>query len=479
MKRAVVPKSATRVQKSNLDFPCMSSTHSAIFGKVRLVWGLTFLILVGVNSLRLWKPHAERLQDWGQRRAATTNDNLAYQLSRGQGFSIDFNDNDWNQDRGITSEELKTLDNWAIYTQGPTTRSPPLFPLAQVISQGAGNWRNRVTLAVQMLLNASALATLIVFSASQLGTRWLIPLSLLFVALDPLLFWNSQRFVVNELSIGIVALLVVSAGVATVRGTVWAWAVVGLWLALQVLNEGQSLLWLAWILVFWPVMLVSWAISGRSLRRFLWPSLAVVTVVLLVCGPWWVRNASLTDACGAFGYDLPIQLTGGYCDDVIANQGRLFFPAIRNIEGSINSGKRYRELDQPHREQAMADLANKQTFGWLGRHLSKLPPLVQWKLLDHLNLTNRSIPMVIFNASMIVLALVGCWLSRAPVGFWITMVLLISATTNAVTWSDGGFSSAPLRPLMAVAASYAIVRALRIGRAGMLTPKSADSTSRV
>jgi hypothetical protein len=452
----------------------MTSTQSTVSSKIRLVWGLTFLVLIGVASVRIWNPTADRLLEYGQRRTATTNDNLSFQLSRGRGFSVDFTDPEWIQDRNITAEELKTLDNWAVFTRGPTTRSPPLFPLVQALGQTAGRWRNVVTVTFQTIFNSAALATLLVFTTKHLGTLWLIPLTLLLLAFDQLLFWNSHRFVVNELSVGLVAMLVASASTATVRGTAGAWAIVGFWIALQVLNEGQSLLWLGWGLAIWPIVLVSWGISGRSLTKFLWPSLAMATVILLVCSPWWVRNSRLTDVAGAWGYDLPIQFTGGYFDDVIVNRGQISHGPIRNIESSISSGKRFRELDQPHRERAMADLAIKQTSGWLGRHLSEVPPLIQWKVLNHLNLTKRPI-QVGFNGLLLALALAGCWISRAPLGFWIAALILISVLTNAVTWSDGGYSSIPLRPAIAVVASYAVVVTFRRGRSWLIRKKIASS----
>ncbi|MEQ1903731.1 MAG: hypothetical protein ABL888_06075 [Pirellulaceae bacterium] len=440
----------------------MSSTQSTVSSKIRLVWGLTFLVLIGIAAIRIWNPAPDRLLDYGQRRTAVTNDNLAFQLSRGRLFSVDFDDPEWKQDRNITAEEFETLDNWAVFTRGPTTRSPPLFPLVQTLGQTAGRWRNHATLTFQTMFNAAALATLLVFATKHLETRWLIPLALFLLAFDQSLFWNSHRFVVNELSVGLVAMLVVSASSATVRGTVGAWATLGFWLALQVLNEGQSLIWLGWGLLIWPIMLASWGISGRSIPKFLWPSLAMATVILLVCGPWWVRNAQLTNLGGAWGYDLPIQLTGGYFDDVIVNRGQIAYGPIRIVESSISSGKRYRELDQPHRERAMADLAFKHTFGWLGRNLSQVPPLIQWKVLNHLNLTKSPI-QVGANGLLLVLAFLGCWMSRVPLGFWIAALILISVLTNAVTWSDGGYSSIPLRPLIAIAASYAIIFTLRNG----------------
>ena len=258
-------------------------------------------------------------------------------------------------------------------------------------------------------------------------------------------------------------MLLVSASMATVCGTVRAWAAVGFWLALQILNDGQSLFWLGWIVTIWPIMLVSWGISGRSLRNYLWPSLAIATVILMICGPWWARNVRLTDFRGAGGFDQPIQLTGGYFDGVISNRGQIAYEIIRNVESTVSSGKRFRELDQPHREQAMADLAIKHASGWLGRHLSEVPPLIQWKVLNHLNLTKGSV-QVSTNVLLLVLALVGCWLSRAPLGFWTAVLILMSVFTNAVTWSDGGYSSIPLRPLMAIAACYAIVAGLCYGR---------------
>ena len=141
----------------------MSPTQSTVFSRIHLVWGLTFLFLVGIASIRYWNPGADRLLDYGQRRTATTNDNLAFQLSRGRGFSVDLKDVEWNRDRGITAEELKTLDNWAVFTRGPTTRSPPLFPFVQALSQFTGRWRNVATWSLQTLFNAAALATLLVF----------------------------------------------------------------------------------------------------------------------------------------------------------------------------------------------------------------------------------------------------------------------------------------------------------------------------
>lgn len=420
-----------------------------------------------------------RLADPDQLRMAATCDNVAWNLASHSAYAIDFADPAWQAAVGFAPEEQKLLAQWDAAQRGTTTRVAPLFVFLNAAVTRTLGRHPAVVLWLQTLFNAVAVAILVCHALGSPGKRRWLLVACVALAADPILWWNSQRLVANDLSIGILALAVVaiSRGLATgydssgghLRHEDWNWEqplgtrirnavrepwfAIGTLFGLEFLNRTSSTWWLVWLVGIWPFLSVSWLISGRPIRPYLRSSGLIAAGFLIVASPWLTFNAARIGWLAPGGAEPFIRLSSGYQIYVINQLGRHFPAVTSSVERLMARAEEYRGLDNLHREAVMAELSLSYAISWQSRHVDEFPRLIILKWLDHFQLVNQDgFGRVFLHGIVIGLASFGCWNQRHRIGGAILVVVLLSGLTAALTWSDGPFSSLPLRPLLITAA---------------------------
>ncbi len=420
-----------------------------------------------------------RLADPDQLRMAASHDNVAWNLASHRSYAIDFGDPAWQAAVGFTPSEQKLLAKWDAAQRGATTRVAPLFAFISAAVDRTIGRRTVVVLWLQTAFNAAAVAVLVCHAlGSTRKRRWLL-VACAAMAADPVLWWNSPRLVANDLSIGILALAVVaiSRGLATgyepsrsaFRHGGWdgeqplstrmrnalrePWFAIGALFGLEFLNRTSSTWWLMWLVGSWPFFFISWLISGRSFRAYLRGSSLIAAGFLIVASPWLTFNAARIGWLAPGGAEPYIRLSSGYQTCVINQLGRHHPPLTNSLERLMARAEEYRGLDNLHREAIMAELSLSYAIAWQSRHVDQLPRLAILKWLDHFQLINQDgFGRVLLHGAIFALACIGCWQERHRIGGAILVVVLLSGLTAALTWSDGPYSSLPLRPLLITAA---------------------------
>ncbi|MBX3418273.1 MAG: hypothetical protein KF851_11775 [Pirellulaceae bacterium] len=420
----------------------------------------------------------DRIEDHGQLRLAVSQDNVAWRLAKRGTFTIDLTDQEWREQIKLSPEETKWVDRWADFSQGSTTRIALLFPFFSATVYSVIGYRPEVVCWLQIIFNVVSLATLLYVARQFVSRPWVIGMAIVGIMADPFLWWNSQRFVVNDLSVGIVALLAASlfralnqakdratqrenfstAGMMVkllhgIRHRPWLW--VGFGFGLEFLNRPTSQFWILWLMLLWPWMLVSWLVSGRRVKSYLQGSGLVACGFLIIALPWMLRNATKVGWLAPGGVDPWVQINGGYQDRTINQLGRVWPAITRTQERSIT--RQFHELDNFQREVVLAETCLGNAISWQSRNFDQFPKLFLLKLLDHFCILNqRNYVSSLWHSFLLALTISVCLARRATWGVAVGGILILSGLTTGLTWSDGCFLSLPLRSLMILAAAVGI-----------------------
>lgn len=420
-----------------------------VFAALGLVWG-------GANS------------DWFRRLPGAAPDevpyeNLAFHLNQGSGFELDFDAPDWIQPyRSANLKPQTPTEIETFHVHGSTSIYPPAFPLLMSTTYriaGRQWWLIRV---LNALMLATGVSFLLRFAVRQFRTHWIAWIATLTIILDYGILQTVSQILPQSLAILLLSLLLVTVSLAHETGKLVYWALAGWWFGWYLLTCVNSHFWLLMILGLLPIVFVSWWISARSPWMFGAGALSFLLVVFCLGAPWWVRNCSLTGEWEPFGCAGNIGWTGGYCDQAYENWGNQYLPNVANLAPTIMRSKGAQNWTLAEQEHAMGEVSKRRAHLWITGNLGRLPKLMGMKIASHFGVVHSihwSIGLA--QGMLLVSAVIGCFSAKRPLGFWIGMILIMSAVTTGVTWSDNGRESIPIRPMMHLASALTTYRVCR------------------
>ncbi len=423
-------------------------------------------------------------------------ENIAYHLSKGRGWSMDWTDPGWQQpyrdaslphaQQGGAADASDTewpIADYSVQLQrvdplAPTTARPPLLPLINamiyaVVPRGPIAFATmRVILATCIAVASSVAVAISVRVVSQLSVRWWPPVLAAMVTMalavldrtvrtyatdfltEPLAMVLTQFWVWSLCELLLVPILHQPKSnrgqPAHLRWQLpwqrewWLVASSGVLLGLMILTRSLMVLWLPGI---WLMIVLATRIRYRSFfslgtfDRVLLPTFsedcrratAIVAIAMLVCLPWWVRNCVVLQTFMPLGTQGPITLVGGYNDDAIAMKGQWHLAPETRLRRTVEPEVGSKDIMA--REVHVARRASKQVKEWMRGNLNKLPYLAWVRLKNEWNPYNGR--ALAFRLA----ALVGlCWLCtlHRSAALLLGGVIIVNSITVMMLYSVGG-----------------------------------------
>ena len=420
-------------------------------------------------------------------------ENIAYQLSIGNGWSMDWTDPNWRKPYVDASTDEISYASQLTRSDGfsPTTARPPLLPTLIafeycVLPRGSVAFAGvRIFLALCLAVSGAIAVAISVRLMSCLTAMqwpvWMAGLLTLFLAgMDRTARTYATDFLTEPLAMMLVQLLILILAdlLEFDRGTDRA----------EPANTGQrarALATLAGILlglliftrsmvVFWlPLVWIWTAIGhrlGRSSWRQCWPQATrMILVCLLVCTPWWIRNCWVTGTWMPLGTQGPISLLGGYSDDALRAHGEWQVAPEQRLRAKMQPASSHPTEPAKilQREVDVARQASREIRGWAAEHLADLPVLGLQRLQTEWNpYSGRALLWKI--AALFGLIFLACHRPRAA---WLLGGLLaINSICVMALYSVGGRFLVPTYGLLYTlagvggAAIFPLVNWFRFGR---------------
>ncbi|MFK7768480.1 MAG: hypothetical protein AB8B55_14760 [Mariniblastus sp.] len=271
------------------------------------------------------------------------------------------------------------------------------------------------------------------------------------------------------------------------RRSIWKWPIAGLLFGGAMLFRATTSLWL---LVFLPALLIYLIVlrlkkdlpflefldgqqnfppTPKSVRRMGEPILLFAIGLLFAVSPWWICNCKVTKDFKPLGNEIQYKIIGSH------NYGN-------TMDGNLNIRKVY-----SHRESLLLALVDEKapiekesfvaanhwnaTVEWIEENPKLNRTMRIQRAWNHLGLNGlESRTRQAANLALVLGALIGCVISWRRFGFIVMILLVASTLVTALTWSDYGRLSLPIRPLLH--ASFAIgVASILAGKIFKRQPK--------
>ena len=329
-------------------------------------------------------------------------ENMAYHLSVGRGFWIDWHDPQWRE----PYEQSAERGDFHVYLDAPSqsmpmTGRPPLFPalvaiLYKFVERGPSAFAIvRLSSALCLALAcavavANAAAVMAKFEVSgRKFSSWSIGIgcaaAVLLTASHRTLLSYASDFLTEPLALLLTQLLVAallsiiqSPSITTPQALTWRWAVaIGATVAGMILVRSLFVLWLPglWLLL----------VAIRNKHRLRDATLVMVVAVLLM-SPWWIRNCVVLDRFMPLGTQGPITLLGGYCDEALAGGGDWQHAPEQRLRQAMRDNAAFNALpNDVARELMLVDESKRLVRAWIADHVDDLPRLFMARVVTHWN----------------------------------------------------------------------------------------------
>jgi len=385
-------------------------------------------------------------------------DNIAFNLNKGTGFSLDFADKEWLIPYG---EHFDTVDRRWIFTthvRGPTTSRAPVYPWLVAKSYSAFGRRWDIIRVFQIVLLPIVLSTFLVWCGLRIGNPWLAPVAAVTLCGDYGVLSPAGQIMTESTGILTILATLVLLDRAGRRGGTANWIASGIAFGVSLLVRSTLVGWLFLAGAGWIGLLLVRMVRRQSVRHFALDGICFFVAVAAVCSPWWYRNCSISKQFEPFGSAGSIGMFGGYSDGCVALQGNWDLDSALVAERAAVRARGFNDLTLPEQEHLIGEESKFRAKEWIFKNVSKLPLLMLQKGLNHLAVINQ-IHWGVGLANMLLVGatLAGCWLGRKSVGQWIMIATLLSLGTTMLTWSHYGRFAIPIRPFWHVACAISIV----------------------
>lgn len=388
-------------------------------------------------------------------------DNIAWHVSRGEGFKLDFHAPEWRQvyerDNAIDGrhEWFMKIHTTGPTTPRPTTRRPPLPILVAAGIYKTIGWRWDVWRILFLVLNA------VVFSAigCWLARRYTIWAAIFFagtISLDLLVMRTAAHVMSEPLTIAFVALLLAvvtgslrQTGFRRVAGALLAGAIYGA----VILSRPNYIFWLPVFAVVVMGVLI-WPRGGVQRGAIALWTAGILAGMAAVAAPWWIRNSEVSANFNPLGSGGMIGLAGAYCDQSLADNGRWKSNVVAASQKRSFQERNLSGLSLAEQEYWMGIDSRDQALAWARDNVASLPKLALMRVASFWGFLDQYNPLLYAgNIALLLLALFG-W-TRLDRLWRIAIGVTVVATVLGVilTWDDHARYSIPLRPWIHAAAA--------------------------
>jgi 4-amino-4-deoxy-L-arabinose transferase-like glycosyltransferase len=392
-------------------------------------------------------------------------DSIAWELSRGRGFQLNYADPGF---RALYEDAAR--ENPGLYTlsdDGPqidVTR-PPLYPLLIAATNklfGRQLWGIRI-------LDALALAIVCGLAVTFLVARWgAVPgviCGVLFILVDTRTRLYARAILTEATAAALVAVFCLCWLTYQQRPS-WRGAVAcGLCLGLALLNRTAFLLWIPTLGLALGLVAVCTE-QPRNWRRAAAHMLLFGLTCAVVFAPWAARNLSVTGRFLPLGIQGKRQLSAAFGDHAWQARGLWVNLAATDFYEELELEEHSPFLE---RRLAEADFSSRRAKEWIVSNPLKALALVPLKIGQEFR------PRAISEAILLVLSFVGaCAMWPRPEGKALLAVVLANALAIGATWSVEGRFLVPMLFVQHVFAAFGgwwIAVRLRITPAGP-TPRA-------
>ncbi len=354
-------------------------------------------------------------------------DSLGWELSKGNGFSVNYDDPDLRRPYDLAAEDEPDLFTLRRGTRGPIAFRPPLFPLviaATNVCVGRQLWMVRV-------FNAFCMAATCGLVSHYLLKRFGLFAALLGASTFVVLDYRSRlygRAILTEAMACLLIALLVLAVQKTSKSRQLRWAVMAGDLAgLSILTRTMFALWIPGVAV--TMILTGRRDRARTIRgRFVRPAI-FCSVAILVASPWMIRNSRVLGSFKPLGTQGLMEMSAGFSDAAFANGGVwINLSELGFFQGVVDE-----DMTTLERELAAAKYSSSVAREWILAHPGQALLLVPMKIFNEFRPREPSEWIVFCLAAVGLVRLAKFRDGRVLLG-----MVLANALAIGCTWSVSG-----------------------------------------
>jgi 4-amino-4-deoxy-L-arabinose transferase-like glycosyltransferase len=373
---------------------------------------------------------------------------IALQASRGQGFSVNWDDPQFKAPYLTQNDDGRYSFLYDWHGQGVTAYRPPLLPILMAAIYKIFGRNFALVRAMNMTFMALAIVLIFMLIVRRYGV---IP-GLLFTALTVLFDFRS-RFYASLILTEALACLLTTATLWCLLRTVetkrrkWAF-ILGVVTGLAFLARTVFFFWMP------PIALTVFALTRPNGERWLGLrslrlSLLFIAVFTIVALPWMLRNCLVLHRFQPLGTQGALSLISGYSDKAIELKGVWFNPDQFGMFDHLST------QGKPPLEQELikGDYSRSEAYRWIVQNPSKIPRLAVLKVLGEWQPANFVQALLLGFAGLGFLVLLALNWQEAVSCF----TFLGTATLAvALTYSADGRFLIPFLPLLTMLSTLGI-----------------------
>lgn len=355
-------------------------------------------------------------------------DSMAWELSQGQGFSIDYTDPEFRAPYNAAAKADADVDSYRLpdINSGPVTFRPPLLSLVGAAGNLVAGRQFYVVRLLNVFLMAATAGLIAWYVCCHTGTTAVIIVLILFVT-DVRTRLYARSLLTEPMACLLTTVMTLlllrfrqTANLRCVAGA-------GVCCGLGILSRSIVVLWV-------PVLLLVVCVSRRLQHHRRWFDASAAAALfagcaVLVVSPWAFRNVILLQRFAPLGTQGASQLSAAYSE--IAWQRR-------GVWQNLNNTKYFQDVaaegaTEIQQEQQLADASTQQAVNWICANPEKLPLLAIMKVASEFR------PRTMSEGIVLTLCVVGVLTTLHNPSTWILLgVVLANVVAVALTWSVEG-----------------------------------------
>ncbi|MEO2019227.1 MAG: glycosyltransferase family 39 protein [Fuerstiella sp.] len=352
-------------------------------------------------------------------------DSMAWELSRGHGFAVNYDDPAFRAPYDEAAETQPELFTIRSSTPGPIAFRPPLL---STFAAGLNMVFGRQFYAVRslnVLLMAATAGLLAWYVCREAGFVTAL-ISIAFFLIDVRSRLYARSLLTEPLACFLATLLTLTLLSIVKHTNRKRLILAGILTGASMLTRSIVVLWLPGLTVF--VCIVVRRLHKHSWRDTAGSTALFIATTLAVFAPWGIRNVLLLDRFSPMGTQGLMELSAGYSDAAWDNFGvwqnlgaQGFFDAVDTFG-----------LSNVETELAMAEVSSATAVEWISHNFAKLVPLAGMKVFSEFR------PHNVVEFIVLVFALIGLFTSGRTAVLVFSVLLVTNAFSVAVTWSVEG-----------------------------------------
>lgn len=353
-------------------------------------------------------------------------DSIAWELSHGDGFAIDYSDAEFREPYDVAAEAQPALFELPSTKQGPVAFRPPLMPIITAAGNLVCGRQFYVLRSLNILLMAATAGFVAWYVSREVGLL-ATAVAVLLLCVDVRTRLYARALLTEPLACLLATLLTLLLLRSSTRLRYRDVALAGIVTGLSIATRSIVVLWLPGLLLI--VLLIQRRTHRASLSNTARAGAVFLSCVLLTTLPWGVRNVLLLDRFAPLGTQGLMELSAGYSDvawqhyGVWQNLSSSDFFADTDLEGKTGV----------ERELAIADASKAKAGEWIRSNTAKLSALAAMKVYSEFRPHNLVEGLVLLLAAI---GAISSW--RSPATRILVGLLATNAAAVALTWSVEG-----------------------------------------